>query len=102
MTEKELLLRAIRHLEVPRVPLMYRALPEVSERLLRHFGLGILERDWQSLAERLGAEAIEALDAGEYESARDLIQQARRCESEYGASPAWDPPAEVLAELWQT
>jgi hypothetical protein len=35
---------------------MYRALPEVSERLLRHFGLGTLERDWQSLTGRLGAD----------------------------------------------
>ncbi len=56
MNTKELLLRAIRLQEVPRVPLMYRALPEVSERLLRHFALGSLEQDWQALTERLGAD----------------------------------------------
>jgi hypothetical protein len=35
---------------------MYRALPEVSGRLLRHFGLGTLARDWQTLIQRLGAD----------------------------------------------
>jgi hypothetical protein len=56
MNGKELLLRAIHRQEVPRLPLMYRALPEVSGRLLRHFGLGTLARDWQTLIQRLGAD----------------------------------------------
>lgn len=55
-TQKDLLLRAIRREPVPHLPLMYRAHPEVSEKLLRHFGLAGLEDNGDALIRCLGAD----------------------------------------------
>ena len=56
MNKKELLLSAINHESVPFVPTMYRADPAVSERLLKHFNLGDLSSNWESLVRELGAD----------------------------------------------
>ena len=53
---KQLLFNAIKHKHVPFVPMMYRADQAISERLLKHFNLGDLTSDWESLIRELGAD----------------------------------------------
>ena len=56
MIVKKLLINAVKHQNVPYVPLMYRADPVINKRLLNFFGLKNLEDDWEVLIQKLGAD----------------------------------------------
>ena len=56
MNTKELLVSTIKHEYVPYVPMMYRGDPVVNERLINHFKLGSIEKDWEKLINMLGAD----------------------------------------------
>ena len=56
MATKELLINAVKHQNVPYVPLMYRADPVINKRLLNFFRLKNLEDDWEVLIQKLGAD----------------------------------------------
>jgi uroporphyrinogen decarboxylase len=55
MNNKQRVLNSINHVEVDRTPMMYRALPEVHSRLLKHFKLqDDIYKNWQDLMESMG------------------------------------------------
>jgi uroporphyrinogen decarboxylase len=56
MNIKELMMDSIKHRTVNRIPTMYRADPPVNERLMRHFGLSDIEKNWELLLAKIGAD----------------------------------------------
>ncbi|MHB1442495.1 MAG: hypothetical protein ACYCXO_07050 [Candidatus Humimicrobiaceae bacterium] len=56
MNTKNLVLNCIRHRDNPKIPLMFRAVPAVNEKLINHFKLKDLENDWEKMIEILGAD----------------------------------------------
>ena len=56
MDTKNLVLNCIRHRDNPKIPLMFRAVPAVNEKLINHFKLKDLENDWGEMIEILGAD----------------------------------------------
>jgi len=58
MNTKDMILNSIRHRENLKIPLMFRAVPAVSEKLINHFKLRDLEDDWEEMIEKIGADVF--------------------------------------------
>lgn len=53
---KKLILDSIKHRNIDKVPMMYRGEPSLNKKLMKHFGLTDLEKDWKRLIDLLGAD----------------------------------------------
>jgi uroporphyrinogen decarboxylase len=53
---RQRVLAAIEHRQVDRIPLMYRGLPETTEKLRNFLGLKSADTDWLALLDKLGAD----------------------------------------------
>ena len=56
MSVKELLVNAIKHKFVEKIPTMYRADPSINEKLIDYFHLNSIEDDWEKFIYKLGAD----------------------------------------------
>lgn len=56
MKIKELILNSIKHKENLKIPLMFRAVPTVCEKLIKYYSLKDIEYDWEKMIEKLGAD----------------------------------------------
>jgi uroporphyrinogen decarboxylase len=53
---KDRVLKAIKLQEVDRIPMMYRAVPTIHQKLLNYFGFDRIEKDWEKLKNTLGVD----------------------------------------------
>ena len=56
MDAKKLITNSIKHNPTGRVPMMYRADPQVNNRLIEYFNLGNIKDDWAELTKLIGAD----------------------------------------------
>jgi len=56
MSNKKLLINAIKRGSATKVPLMYRSEPAINKKLIKYFGLKSIDNDWETLIEKLGAD----------------------------------------------
>jgi len=56
VSNKNLLINAIKRQTVDKMPLMYRSEPAINEKLIKYFKLKSIESEWEILIEKLGAD----------------------------------------------